>query len=112
MRFYKLDMHLRDARILIEELREELRKDREENEELCARIRQKVQELKAQCSEMQNKVNCVRSDAIREFAKRLKEYSVYADVSLGICPKAAEVVTVEQIERIAKEMVGEADANC
>lgn len=107
MRFYKLDMHLRDARILLQELREYYA----ENEELCAQM---GQELKVRRKEMQNELNRVRADAIREFAERLKEQSLYANIpmqdALGAWYRQTDVVTVEQIDRIAKEMVGGNDA--
>lgn len=96
MNLYKLDIHLRDARFLIEELW----KEREENEKICAGLGQMVQELKAQCSEMQDELNRVRADAIREFAERLIRDA------LGILVRPNDVVTVEQIKRIAREMVG------
>lgn len=109
MRFYKLDMHLRDARILLQELREYYA----ENEELCAQM---GQELKVQREEMQNELKRVRADAIREFVERLKEHSVYAKIpvqdGLGIWDRHTDVVTVEQIDRIARKMLEEADANC
>ena len=75
MRFYKLDMHLRDARILLQELREYYA----ENEELCAQM---GQELKVQ--------HRVRADAMREILFRGKrvdkdkwEYGVPAQDGLG-----------------------------
>lgn len=56
----------------------------------------------------------IKTLAIMEFAARAKEYSVYANFPLGDAAgswvRSTGVVTVEQIDRIANEMVGGSDA--
>lgn len=67
--------------------------------------------LKSLCKSLQKDVETAKSEAIKEFAERLKKSAFDCDVSFGFGREHyTEAVTVFEIDNLVKEMVGENNA--
>lgn len=94
-----LKMHYEEAQAQIERLEKETKdKERAYNDEFLLR-----KEWQTKCRELLKEKQTVKSEVIKEFAERLKEYATQ-----GFWETDA-YVGAEQIDNLVKELVGDSD---
>ena len=77
-------------------------------DEIVERDKQLILKLRLKLAKAYSEQKTIKSEAIKEFAERVKEESFECDVSSGYGRSCYEdVVTVNSIDVLAKEMVGE-----
>ena len=95
---------LRDSHRIVRKAEEEINCQKAENE----RLQKKVEELSEVLSEsIRIRYKEAKSEAVKEFATRLEEYSYESMGNYGIIHM---VVSVKDIDNLVKEMVSENDA--